>query len=87
LIAVVRQVVARGLLYATGRDPIGYADRQRMNRVANQTPAAQLEADGLSDTPATYLDDSTARAARRLLQFHFPTMTFSEGERCPQLET
>jgi hypothetical protein len=83
---MLRQVIASGLLYGLGRDPIGYADRQRMNRVANQTPAAQLEADGLSDAPAVYLDDSTARAARRLLQFHFPTMTF-EGERCPQLET
>lgn len=84
---MVRQVVARGLLLATGRDPIGYADRQRMNRVANQTPAAQLEAEGLSDTPARYIDDETARAARRVLVFHFPTMTFPEGEQCPQLET
>lgn len=34
-----------------------------------QKPGKTLEDQGLSDAPAGYLDDSTARAARRLIDF------------------
>lgn len=71
MIAVVRQVVARGLLGLTGRwDPNTYSAQMSVSReLAAIKPGKALEADGADDPPTPYRDDSTAQAARRLIEF------------------
>lgn len=70
VIDVLRQTVARGLLGLFGQDPNTHTQQLAVAKDVQLTPGKALELDGLSDEPSPLRDDSTAGAARRLLNFH-----------------
>lgn len=69
MIAVLRQTVARGLLGLFGQDPNTHTAQMAVAKDVQCTPGKALD-DGTIDEPSPVRVDSTARAARRLLEFH-----------------